>query len=257
MKRIPIGNGKYAFEQTDEALEAALPHIIRIERAWRAPHYFYHFRRGGHVAAIRRHLSNQWFGKLDLRRFFEQVTRNRIIKRLTAIGYCLKDAESFAILSTVNTRGDGKFVLPFGFVQSPLLASLDMDKSEFGRALAQLRKADKTVTVYVDDVIVSDACEAGVNEALDELRTAAALTHYQINEEKSQAARQTVTAFNIDLTNGDIAVNAKRLAEFETNIMKAGYSIRSDAILAYIKSVNPSQAAFVRESHGRCFPKPV
>jgi hypothetical protein len=43
------------------------------------------------------------------------------------------------------------FVLPYGFVQSPILASLALDKSKLGKLLRKLNgRTDITVSVYVD-----------------------------------------------------------------------------------------------------------
>lgn len=188
-----------------------------------------------------------------MRRFFEQVSRNRVIKRLKAIGFSFDDARYFADLSTVDVRMDGKFVLPFGFIQSPILAALDMGGSEFGRALKRIKTSDIVVSVYVDDILVSGVNEGIVNESIDELRSAAAETNYLINEEKSCLAQRSITAFNIDLVPGEIAVNDQRLDEFAIDIMQSGASLRSEAILTYIYTVNPQQGNTTKNDLARHF----
>jgi hypothetical protein len=61
-------------------------------------------------------------------------------------------------MSTVPFRPVGadktSFVLPFGFVQSPLMAGLCLANSKLGATLARLAKKF-TVTVYVDDIVIS------------------------------------------------------------------------------------------------------
>lgn len=239
--RIPLGEGKWAFEQTDEFADSARKHIQRIGKRWAAPSNFYHLQKGGHVAAVRAHLNNHAFGKIDLRRFFQQVTRNRVVKRLVPLGYSVDDAVDFAVASTV--RHGTRFALPYGFVQSPLLASIDLDQSALGRKIAELAAVGFCVTVYVDDIVISGADAQSTASKLVELRNAALLSKYEINEEKSAAVRGSMTAFNIEFFHGSMAVTEERLKEFAGEIYMRGNSPESIAIYGYVKTVNESQAA--------------
>lgn len=242
--RIQLAPGKWAFEQHDTFADAARIEIRKIAKKWSAPSYFYHLQKGGHVAAVRSHLNNHYFGKIDLRRFFEQVTRNRVIKRLMGIGFSRIDAQDFAVASTILRPSDHeKFVLPYGFVQSPLLASLDLDGTALGRQIAVLNGRGYAVSAYVDDIVVSGADEAGTSAALQDLRKAAEDSLLLINEEKSAPVGPSLTAFNIDFRHGHMEITAARLKEFDERIHIYGPSDETLAIYGYVRTVNSDQAA--------------
>ena len=247
LSRIPLGNDKYAYDQAPVFAEAAEDAMRNIKKRWKRPLYFYHLRRGGHVAAVRSHLGSDFFGKIDLRRFYEQVSRNRIIKRLRSLGLDLADATDIAVQSTVLSPvkkpcGGDHYMVPYGFVQSALLASIDMDKSQLGRVMTDIDKSDLNLSVYVDDIVVSGSDETPVSAALNLLREAAATSHFPINEEKSCDVRDTMNAFNIEFRNGHMAISQERMEEFQGQIMLSGDDDTNIAILAYVHSVNQTQA---------------
>ena len=73
-----------------------------------------------------------------LKDFFYTVRRNRVDRALRACG--VRQHVHFAKWSTVkDPQGGGGYVLPYGFVQSPLLASLVLAESP-GRAGALRRR---------------------------------------------------------------------------------------------------------------------
>jgi hypothetical protein len=242
-QRIPLGPEKWAYEQ-DEAFEAAAKEEVReIKKIWKRPGHFYHLRRGGHIAAARLHLSSNYFAKVDLRRFFEQVTRNRVVKRLTTLGMSFERAEDFAIASTVRHAADQRrFALPYGFVQSPLLASIDLDLSALGRQILKLKSAGIRVSAYVDDIIISSEEEQAVKDGFEALVSAAAVANYEINQEKSQNCGAQLRVFNLDISRGSMAVADERFAEFQEGIALFDDSAESIAIALYVESVNPAQA---------------
>ena len=144
--RIPLRNDKWAYIQVDELAAGAKEHLRQIRRRWTAPEYFYHLRPGGHVAALRLHQVNTWYGKVDLSKFFSNVTRNRLTRCLKRVGFSFRDAEEFAVASTVCVDATSRrFSLPYGFAQSPLLASLALDQSELGNCLRRLHSEGCTV----------------------------------------------------------------------------------------------------------------
>lgn len=242
-QRIPLGPDKWAFEQVEGFASAAKVKMRDIRKVWRRPPHFYHLRRGGHVAATKLHLESDYFAKIDLKRFFEQVSRNRVVKRLTALGFSFTEAEDFAIASTVRHSVDRtKFVVPYGFVQSPLLASIDLDFSALGQAIRTLKSSDIRVSVYVDDIIVSSNDEQAVRDAFGVLINAAAAANYEVNEDKSQPCGDRLGAFNLNISRGFMAVNEARLSEFVEDIGRAGDSPESTAILLYVETINPQQA---------------
>lgn len=256
VSRIPLGENKWAYEQAPEFAESAERHLRRIRRLWKPPGYFYHLRSGGHIAAVQSHLRNRVFAKIDLSRFFERVTRNRIIKRLCALGIDADEATDFAITSTVWRYGrteDGRkqFVLPYGFVQSALLASLDLDKSRLGREISSLSELGLTLSVYVDDIVVSGIVENQVEAAFGKLVDAADVAGFPINEEKCVSVQDRMRAFNIDFAYDQMEVAADRMREFEVDVMTALDDDRKTAIVAYVKSVNIAQARRFFETFNR------
>lgn len=244
VQRIPLGNGKWAFEQEPDLIDSAENWMRLIRGRWTPPNYFFHLRSGGHVAAVQSHLESNSFAKIDLRRFFEQVTKNRVIKRLSRLGFPPEDAIDFAVASTIRKEKNGRdvFVLPYGFVQSAMLASLDTDCSALGRQLAQTVESGLTVSVYVDDIVISGKNEAVVQAALDDTRNAAAQSHFEVNDEKSTGVQAVMTAFNIEFGHGFMRITTPRMHEFQQAIMTSYDDDAKIAVLAYIKSVNLDQA---------------
>jgi hypothetical protein len=87
-----------------------------------SPTYF-HMASGGHVAAMHHHRDSAVFARIDIARFFYSISRRRVQSAIDRIG--LKTSRFYARWSTVrNPYGEPDYALPYGFVQSPILASL-------------------------------------------------------------------------------------------------------------------------------------
>jgi Reverse transcriptase (RNA-dependent DNA polymerase) len=254
--RFRLPNGKWAYIQLSQFAETAkrqqIPHIRGL---WRPPEYFYHLRRGGHVAALHLHRRSASFGKVDLSSFFKRVTRQQLTRHLKSIGYSFRDAEDFAVASTVCVDlGSRRFALPYGFIQSPLLASLALDKSALGSRLNRLHHIGLTVTVYVDDIIVSSNDEDEVREALLSIRTAAAQSHFPINESKSAGPLPSLNAFNVELKSGELEILADRFEEMCGAVLQNGPGPSSAGIFSYVQSINQSQADQMLRDFPQSFP---
>ena len=102
-----------------------------------------------HIAAIKLHLYNgsalrqiknsRYFSYFDITNFFGSINKNKIIKATKCfVGYQM--AKDIANASTVTNIGSSEKVLPFGFVQSPLIGSIVLDQSYLGRELSKLSK---------------------------------------------------------------------------------------------------------------------
>lgn len=242
IRRIKLPNGKWAYEQFPDNIESAQKHITKLEKLWTPPKYFYHFQPGGHVAAVQAHLANNYFAKVDLKDFFRQVTRSRILRRLKQLGYPFDEADSFAAVSTIREdKEKAVFTLPFGFVQSPMLASIDLDLSALGRALPALTQ-EYALSVYVDDIIISADCPEAVSRAVETIKAAAVKSNLPINKEKSAGPDMVMRAFNIDFSKDKMAVTADRFAEMKSDIEAAGPGRKSEGITAYVATVNAAQA---------------
>ena len=180
------------------------------------------------------------------------MTRSKIHRALRTIGIAHSKAWEIALEGTVEkTRRQRDFSLPYGFVQSPALASLALDRSALGRAMRALARSNHTrLSCYVDDVILSGIDEEAVESGRLTLIEAARRSDFVINDIKSQRPGPEIRAFNIELSNGHMAITEKRLHEFEEDLVHA-IPASASAIISYVHSVNPAQAdrlAKVRES---------
>jgi hypothetical protein len=255
MSRFRLPNGKWAYIQHDGLANSARQHIVRIRDLWNAPEYFFHLRSGGHVAALRLHQRNSWYGKIDLSSFFSNVTRYRLTRSLKRIGYSFRDADDFAVASTVCVNQEPRrFALPYGFVQSPLLASVALDRSALGKCFRRIHSGGHTLSVYVDDIIVSANTESNVEEALSMIRTAAQNTWFPINEKKSRGPSTELRAFNINMGTEEMEISAERFEEMCQEILINGVSQVSQGILGYVRSVSNAQAEQMLRDFPRSFP---
>lgn len=236
--------GRWVFEPTDEY--RAIGEAIRkaTQKIWRPPPYYFHLRKGGHVAALRRHARKTYFARFDIEDFFGRVNQTRVTR-------CLKEyfsypaARQMALDSTVrHPTVSGRWVLPYGFVQSPILASLALSKSRLGLALDGLHKARGiNVSVYVDDIIVSCDDREKLQQACEVLVAAAQKSGLAFNAAKCQGPAPVITAFNIELTHASLAIVAERLAQFAAELAATPSAQRTQGIVGYVKSVNVAQAA--------------
>src|ERR1700710_1474341 len=100
----------------------------QVEKAYAFDVFVFHLRNGGHVAALHSHRDHAFFARVDIRRFFYSIARNRVQRALMSIG--IPRARHYAKWSCVkNPYGDPSYALPYGFVQSPILASLVLMES--------------------------------------------------------------------------------------------------------------------------------
>jgi hypothetical protein len=175
--------------------------------------------------------------------FFDSVTRSKIHRALRSIEIDERKAWDIARESTVEkTRRKSDFSLPYGFVQSPALASLALDRSALGRVMRALARSNHTrLSCYVDDVVLSGIEEEAVENGRLALIDAAGLSNFVINATKSQWPGPAITAFNIVLSNGEMAITDDRMHEFESYLIRATPPAAA-AIIAYVRTVNRSQA---------------
>jgi hypothetical protein len=228
---------------TAEGREAGRNIVRRILDVWQPPAYFFHFRDGGHVAACRSHLDGRYFARLDIESFFSSVTATKVHRALRRLGFRQNDAMEIVRLSTVQIAGDRRtFALPFGFVQSMVLASAALDLSHLGRCLNAANGNSVRLSVYVDDIIVSGQFEADVSTSVAHLAGAAATSRYRFNVAKTTTGT-TAEAFNIRLATGSLLVTPQRMAKFAEAVDGQKYS---EAIIQYVGTINGEQADILR-----------
>lgn len=178
------------------------------------PDYFYHYKSGGHVAAMHAHVDNSLFFKIDVQNFYNSIARMRVTRALRKCGY--PGAGTFAKWSCVANpiNAAPPHVLPIGFVQSPLLASLVLMKSAVSSAIERAIANGVVITVYLDDFIGSHDDMATLTHAYNEIRETCVAAGLLPNPTKLVPPSVAITAFNCDLTHGSAIVRADRVAKY-------------------------------------------
>lgn len=247
LSRFRLKSETWVYIPTSATLEEGKYLKELIELKWLPPENYYHLKSGGHVEAIRRHTNGHFFIHADLKKFFNNINRSRITRELKPyLGY--EKARSVAMESTVSIplQTGQIFALPFGFVQSTIIASLCLHKSRLGKVIQELDKIpDTTVSVYVDDIIISTKCIEAANFALSLITENARKSGLPLNEEKLSGPASSITAFNIELSSNSLIITSSRFNELLTNYKLAISDKQKDGIFGYVNSVNTTQAALL------------
>jgi hypothetical protein len=205
--------GRWIFVPTDQC-ERKGRRIVKFFSRFKFPDYFFHYSPGGHVAAMHKHLKNELFFKIDIQSFYYSIARMRVTRALRSHGY--QGANTLAMWSTVRNPypGPHAHVLPIGFVQSPLLASLVLLKSPVAAAIEGAIAKGVCVSVYMDDFVGSHNDVATLETAYADIRDACVAAGLVPNPAKLVAPTAAITAFNCDLTFGSANVSAERVAKY-------------------------------------------
>jgi hypothetical protein len=241
--RYEIKPNRWVFVPTDEAKKTGRRVKKAVEAHWAPPTFYFHLRSGGHVAALRSHDRHNFFFRVDLENFFGQVSRSRVTRCLK-YWFSYKDAREMASESVVRVPVGGGFCLPYGFVQSSILAALAMDRSKLGSYLRSIeRNAIFKVSVYVDDIIISSDDLAALRQAALDLRVAADKSLFPISVGKTEGPANQITAFNIELAHKRQGVTPARLAEFIAAYRTTSNGNVQDGIRGYVASIDAAQVA--------------
>ena len=133
-----------------------------------------------------------------------------------------------------------KFI-PYGFVQSMAMATLSVEKSLLGRKIKEFRDTGATITMYVDDIIISSNKYMQAEHIYNELMASALECGLQISDQKTSRPKESVGAFNCDVSHSLIAINEERMQKFREQLSQANEKQRM-AILRYASVINPAQA---------------
>jgi hypothetical protein len=220
---MPLQFGNYAFSYTNsrgkplfvpshsgrkvgEELKA------KVENVFSPDPFYYHLRCGGHVAALHAHRPKRYFVRLNLKDFYYSISRNRVIRALQGIG--LARAEYYAKWSTVkNPLETPSYSLPYGFVQSPILASVVLSKSPLGLYLRQI-SGSFVVSVYIDDISISCDQIDELSSVYQMLRNKIEKSNFRINEQKCVEPSDTIYLFNCRLNHLETTVTDARRDDF-------------------------------------------
>lgn len=205
--------GKWFFVPNDKCERRGQRMLQFFKKRVVFPDYMYHFKKGGHVAALHAHLNNRLFFKIDIQNFYYSIARMRVTRALRHWHY--PGAGTFSMWSCVKNPLPGpKHALPIGFVQSPLLASLVLMKSEVADAIDRTIAKGVCISVYLDDFIGSHDDIDVLMEAYEDVRNTCIAAGLIPNPGKLVAPSAAITAFNCDLKHGSALVTPTRVAKY-------------------------------------------
>ncbi|MBY0323299.1 MAG: hypothetical protein K2X72_31570 [Reyranella sp.] len=222
-----LHRGKHVFVPTERCVRKGR-RIIAHFRGIPFPQHFYHYQSGGHIAALHAHLANSFFFKIDIQSFYYAIARQRVTRVL--MRYRMQGALTHAMWSSVATPYRGRlprYVLPIGFVQSPLLASLVLLHSPVNDAIVRAQERGVTMSVYLDDIVGSHNDQALLQEVYDDIRQACVEGEFIPNPSKLTPPSSAIVAFNCDLVQGSANVTPERVAEFYADADRSALSMQS------------------------------
>lgn len=248
--KFQIKEGAWVFVPAEESIANGLKIKNLIADCWAAPKHYYHLRNGGHVRALQRHTKHKFFIHLDIQNFFGQMNRSRITRSLKEhLPY--ETAREIAVESTVRLpdSAEVKYILPFGFVQSPIIASVCLSKSALGRYLSSLEhRKEFSVSVYMDDILVSGDDSEELEQEMLMIKAASEKSKLPLNPKKQEGPDACVKAFNVELSQGLLKITPNRLQEFALAYANSENEHQRAGILNYVLSVNPTQAELLLQA---------
>jgi hypothetical protein len=253
ISKFKIKPYSWVFVPNKETIQEGRSIKSSIEKQWSSPVFYYHLRDGGHVKALKAHMENQFFIHLDIQDFFGSINRSRVTRCLKGY-YSYEDSRDIAIASTVRVpeNTDKKYSLPFGFVQSPIIASLCLQKSRLGKYLKILYKTTGiSVSVYMDDIIISGNNIFCLKLILEEVKSVSDKSRFILNREKEEGPSKMITAFNIELSHKLLKISNIRFNNLCFDYKTAISDNQRDGILGYIYSVNQRQAEILYASENK------
>lgn len=232
--------GKWIFIPTGDGLSLGRRIHKKIKSSWTPPEYYYHLQRGGHIAASKVHTGNSYFVRLDICNFFGSISRGRVTRTLKPlVGY--KTAREYAHASTVKKITELGTMIPYGFPQSQILASVCLYNSALGVLLNKIFNArDVVVSVYVDDIIISSDTIEKLKAAEELVKVSAIKAGFELNSLKQQGPSQEINSFNIDISKQGLKISESRMNLFQSRIWNASPEEMA-GIHSYVNSVNPMQ----------------
>lgn len=232
-----LRKGKHVFVPNDESIARGEILLRHCKRNVQFPDYFFHYRSGGHVAAIHEHLQNNFFFRIDIEHFFYSVSRRRVAAALHSSG--VHHARAYAQWSCVkNPLAGPRYALPIGFVQSPILASLCIMRSPLTAAIEAARQVGILISIYFDDFIGSASDRAPLETAYHALLRACDDAAFGANAAKLLSPRAEIEAFNCRLSHGIAEVTHARIQEFLQKGADADAAASFDAYCNRVAALN-------------------
>lgn len=235
--------GSWVYVPTKQVADYGRRVHDELLKRYRCPRYYFHLQSGGHLAALQHHVNDHFFAHLDIRNFFGSISRTRITRSLKDIlSYPI--ARDVAKKSTVPVSNGQSYshCLPYGFVQSPLLASICLHRSHLGQVIEKLHQTGHVrISLYMDDLIVSGMNHAITKVAFELLKKSAKKSYFELNTKKEAAPAPHIECFNINISNKTLEITHNRLISFAEQYNASDDESVQHGIIGYIKSVNPAQ----------------
>lgn len=204
--------GKPVFAPSERGRRIGKDIKRQVERAVAFDPFYFHLQPGGHVAALHAHRGHHYFARLDLEHYFYSISKTRVQRALVEAG--ILRARHYAKWSCVrNPYGNPAYSLPYGFVQSPILATLVMMSSVAGTFLGRIGP-NVTVSVYMDDISLSSDDLGVLRETFQETWLHLEESNFVINVAKVREPEPVIDLFNCELEHGRTAVQQSRVAAF-------------------------------------------
>ncbi|MCF7495825.1 hypothetical protein L3V35_12305 [Vibrio sp. L5-1] len=236
--------GRWVYVQSDEAKKLGQNINKHIRKHWKTPSYFYHLQLGGHVQALKVHIDNKYFSSLDITDFFGSVSRTRVTRELKVlIGY--ENARAIAKASTLphSNPAEHSHSLPYGFSQSPLLASICLAQSYFGSCIRDCHEAEGvSLSVYMDDIVISSNDEQILSLWHKKLKIAAGKSKFMLNPLKENLLSTSIEVFNINLSAHEMYVSDERFSKLHMVYSLSESEHQKRGIGGYVSTVNRVQA---------------
>jgi len=124
------------------------------------------------------------------------------------------------------------------------LATLALEVSQLGKTLKYIRKDGISLTMYVDDILISGPNLATLSRAHQNIIEAAAISKYPLAAEKCSRPSTTISAFNIEQNEQDMWITDKRFQRFIEDYAH-GTDEKREALRRYVAVVNLSQVTIL------------
>lgn len=246
--KFELKPGSWVFVPTGDQVLYGSEVKKAIESRWTPPNFYFHLRDGGHVKALKSHLHHNYFLHLDISNFFGSFNRSRVTRCLKGL-FSYDQSRGMALQSTVKnpSSSPNDFILPFGFVQSPIIASLCLAKSRLGKYLGAINANPIfSVSVYMDDIIISSDVLEELQSVLTEIKPISEKSRFSFNQNKQEGPSSRITAFNIELSNELLQLTIERLKEFQKVYRETDNVHVLNGIVGYVESVNKEQSLELR-----------
>jgi len=175
------------------------------------------------------HLACNYLLNLDIKNFFESITKDKIITSLTNYGLTEEVSEIIANLTTLNE------VLVQGFSTSPVISNLvatEMDE----KLLKYADNTNCTYTRYADDITFSSNDKIlGYENITDLIMSFGFPINYDKTRRRKRGQKQTVTGLTIfDSTKPRIPKKIKRNLRLEAHYIKK-YGLKNHCIRRLVR----------------------